>query len=371
MKELLKKLVQAESTVEKGELAAAEIISDHFARSGIDSAVTTWDQNRANITAQIESSGQRNGLLFACHLDVVPPGKQSWTDPPFAGVEKEGKIYGRGSADMKGGIAAVVTAITETVESGVRLCGDIVFFAAAGEETDSCGAKRFVRKCDAALGPPAGVVIPEPTDFEIVTAHRGLLWLKVTTTGKTAHGSTPQLGINAISSMRVLLDELENYEITVEPHNLLGDCSMSINTIEGGEAINVVPDRCTIAIDIRTLPGRNHQEILNDLEKIFEKLKQENPQFKAEVSIVRAVDALQTDNTRDFVKDFCSVVGDKKTKAVGFTTDGPYFAELGAPVVIFGPGKPNLCHKPNEYIELTDVERAVEHYKNIILRFLA
>jgi len=371
MKELLKNLVQAESTVEKGELAAAEIISDHFARSGINSAVTTWDHNRANIIAQIGSRGQKNGLLFGCHLDVVPPGKETWTEAPFVGVEKEGRIYGRGSADMKGGIAAVVTAITETVESGVQLGGDIVFIGAAGEETDSCGAKKFVDECGAALGAPAGVVIPEPTDFEIVTAHRGLLWLKVTTTGKTAHGSTPHLGVNAISSMRAFLDELENYEITVEPHNLLGNCSLSINTIEAGEAINVVPDKCVIGIDIRTLPSRNHQDILDDLEKIFEKLKQEDAQFKAAGSMVRPVDALQTDNTCDFVKDLCSVVGDKKTKAVGFTTDGPYFAELGAPVVIFGPGKPNLCHKPNEYIELTDVARAVEHYKNIILRFLA
>lgn len=370
VKELLKKLVQAEATAEKGELAAAQIISEALARSGIESNVTAWDGNRANITARTGSTGKRKGLFFGCHLDVVPPGCEKWKHPPFAGIEEGGKIHGRGSTDMKGGIAAIVTAIGEIVDSGVQLAGDIVFFAAAGEETDSCGAKRFLRDESAQLPPFAGVIVPEPTDFDIVTAHRGLLWLKVTTTGKTAHGSAPHLGINAISSMKLLLDELNTYEIRVEPHELLGGCSMSVNTIQGGDAINVVPDKCTITIDIRTLPGQNHQDIIDDFRKIFAKLRQENPQFQADVEIARQVDAMATDSSSDFVTEFCSIVGAKETKAVGFTTDGPYFVQLGAPVVIFGPGKVELCHKPNEYIELADVEKAAEHYKNTILKFL-
>ena len=255
--------------------------------------------------------------------------------------------------------------------------GDIILFAAAGEETDSavrcpvdCGAKRFVRDCG---GMPelAGVIIPEPTDFEVITAHRGLLWLKVATKGKATHGSTPELGVNAIASMRVVLDELENYKIRCEPHKPLGECSMSVNTIAGGKAINVVPDKCDIGIGIRTLPAQNHQDTIADFQKIFAKLKQKNPEFDAVVSIIREVKALETDSSCDFVKEFCSAVGINETKAVGFTTDGPYFAALGVPVVIFGPGKPQLAHKPDEYIDICDLEKAVEYYKNIILKFLS
>ena len=271
---------------------------------------------------------------------------------------------------MKGGIAAVVTAIRQIVESGVKLEGDIILFAAAGEETDSCGAKRFVRNWGG-ISELTGIVIPEPTDFEIITAHRGLLWLKVTARGKATHGSTPELGVNAIASMKTMLDELENYKIRFEPHKLLGECCMSINTIAGGKAINVVPDKCDIGIDIRTLPAQNHQDIIADFQKIFTKLRQKNPEFDADVSIVREVKALETDSSCDFVKEFCSAVGINETKAVGFTTDGPHFAPLGAPVVIFGPGKPEVCHKPDEYIEISDVEKAVEYYKNIILKFLS
>ena len=370
MKGLLRKLIGAETTAEKGELAAAEVILAELCKSGIDCQIDSWDKNRANLIAQIKSTGRKGALLFACHLDVVGSGETKWEYPPFSGVESEGKIYGRGSADMKGGIAAIVTTLRQIVESGVKLEGDIILFAAAGEETDSCGAKRFIRGWG---GMPrlAGVVLPEPTDFEVVTAHRGVLWLKVKTGGKAAHGSTPELGINAIASMKTFLNELDTYKIQVEPHNLLGSCSMSVNTIAGGKEINVVPDECSIGIDIRTLPGQNHQEIIEDFEKIFAKLRQRDSEFEASVSVVREVRALETDSDSSFVKDICNVVGVDETRAVGFTTDGPHFAVFGAPVVVFGPGKSEVCHKPDEYIEIADLEKAVEYYKRIILKFLS
>jgi succinyl-diaminopimelate desuccinylase len=368
--ELLRKLIQAESTAQKGELAAAEIVSDELGRSRIDCQIDSWGSNRANFIARIKSGGRKSGLLFVCHLDVVAAGKRGWKYPPFTGVESDGRIYGRGSADMKGGIAAVVTAVREIVDSGVELKGDIIFAALGGEETDSCGAKRFVNSFSKELQKLAGVIVPEPTDFEVVTAHRGILWLEVKTEGRAAHSSTPELGVNAIALMKMLLDELDNYKIRFEPHKLLGGCAISVNTIAGGREINVVPDKCGIGIDIRTLPGQQFERIISDFEKIFAELKQKNPQFEASVSVMREVGALETDSSCDFVKDFCSAVGASETRAVGFTTDGPHFASLGAPVIIFGPGKPQLAHKPDEYIDIADLEKAVEYYKKTILKFL-
>ncbi|MHC4499686.1 MAG: M20 family metallopeptidase [Planctomycetota bacterium] len=371
MKNLLRKLVQADSTSEKGESAVADIICGELRRFGIDVHVNRWDQNRANLTAEVRSAGRKGGLLFACHLDVVPAGAAGWSSPAFSGVESNGKIYGRGSADMKGGITAVVTAIRQIVDSNVKLQGDIVLFGAAGEESDSCGAGRFIADYGKKLPVLAGVVLPEPTDFDVVTTHRGMLWLEVTTKGKAAHGSMPELGINAITSMGAILGELNHYKIQHGPHRLLGECSMSVNTIVGGKEINVVPDKCSIGIDVRTLPGQDYQGIIDDLRNMFAKVKSKSPQVETEVRVVREVGALETDPNCGFVKDFCSAVEVRETKAVGFTTDGPHLASLGAPVVIFGPGKPEVCHKPDEYIDIADVERAVEYYKNIILKFLA
>ena len=370
MKTLLKELIQAESTAAKGELAAAEVLCAEFRRTGVECRIDSWNRNHANVIARVKSAGRRPGLLFACHLDVVGPGEAVWTYPPFGAVEADGTIYGRGTVDMKGGMAAAAAAINRVVDSGRKLQGDIVFAAVAGEETDSSGAERFVARREG-LPELAGVIVPEPTGLAVVTAHRGLLWLEVTTRGKAAHSSTPHLGVNAIASMRLILDELENYEVSGETHELLGKCSMSINTISGGKALNVVPDKCTLGIDIRTLPGQDCRRILADLEEIFARLKSGNEQFDAAVCELRRLEPLETDCHCDFVRDFCAGVGADGIRPIGYTTDGPYFASLGAPVVIFGPGAPGLCHKPDEHVEIADLEKAAEHYENIILKFLS
>lgn len=369
MKDFLTKLVQIDTTASKGELPAARLVAEELALSGINAEIDSWDRTRANVSARIPSEGERRPLLFACHLDVVGPGAEPWEHPPFSGLQRDGRVYGRGATDMKGGIAAIVEAVRQIADSGVRLLGDILFVATAGEETDSCGATRFLEGCSAS-GEYAGVIVPEPTDFEIVTAHRGMLWLQIATKGVTAHGSNPNLGVNAINSARTLLNELQTYAPKAEPHELLGGCSMSINTIAAGNEINVVPDKCTIGIDFRTLPGQNHADILADLEEIFRRLKAADPKFDAEIKIVRQVKPLETDSGSAFVRKFCNTLGAAQTKAVGFTTDGPYFAQLAAPVVIFGPGKGEICHKPNEYIQISDVEKAADRYKQIILAFL-
>ncbi len=369
MKNLLKKLIQAKATADNGELGAANVLAEYFSPVQIECEIDRWEGCRANFAAHIKSKGQRPGLLFAAHLDVVPPGDAAWRFAPFDAVEDSGKIHGRGAADMKGATAALAAAILE-VAANVELKGDLIFAATAGEETDSCGTKRFFNKHSGNLPPLAGIVIPEPTDFDVVTAHRGMLWLKITTKGKTAHGSMPHLGINAIAKTNMLLTRLSDYEISGDDHPLLGKCSMSINQIHGGKAVNVIPDECSIKIDIRTVPGRSHQQIIDDFHRIFAELKTRDPDFDAGVDIIRGVAPLLTDTESAFVKSFCEIAGVDKTTAVGFTTDGPFFAALDVPTVIFGPGKPDLCHKPDEYIDIGDLEKAKEYYKDIILNFL-
>jgi len=369
MKNLLKQLIQAQSTSQTGELAAANLLQSYFHQHGIEAVVDSWDRQRANIFARLRSTGNKPALLFAGHLDVVGPGRGRWKHPPFAATQTDGKIFGRGAVDMKAGLATVAAAMTQLAQSGTQLQGDILFVATAGEETDSEGAKRFVTQVQD-LPTLAGIIIPEPTDFQLITAHRGMLWLRVTTLGKAAHSSTPHLGINAINSMKAVLDKLEHYHPSARPHPQLGGCSVSINTIHAGEALNIIPDHCTIGIDIRTVPGQNYQDIFNEIATMLNELGANNPTFRAKLEILRQVDPLQTDPNHPFVKAFCSATGLKETSSVGFTTDGPYFATLGAPVVIFGPGNPELCHKPDEYIELADLEKAVHLFQRIIHQLL-
>lgn len=368
-KDLLRQLIQADSTPSKGEAAAAEVIATYFNRHGIDCQVDQWDGNRANVVAHVKTARKRPALLFVCHLDVVSPGEEDWRHPPFGAVEDQGKIYGRGTTDMKGGTAAAAAAICEMVHSKTPLLGDILFAATAGEETDSSGVVRFMRDGES-LPPLAGIIVPEPTDFAVVTAHRGLFWLKITTRGKAVHSSMPERGVNAIGSMKRVLDELERYHVPAEPHPLLGACSMSINTISGGEAMNIVPDRCTLGVDIRTLPGQDHEAIRYDFERMLARLKTSVPHFDGEFAIDRSVTAMETDPECEFVKTFCSAVEVDLTNVVGFTTDAPYLLPLEAPIVIFGPGKPRMCHQVDEYIEISDLRTGVNRFRSVIGRFL-
>jgi len=369
MKDLLKQLIQADSTADKGEIAAADVIARGFAKHGIEAQVDRWDTNRANVVAQVRTGGPRPGLLFLCHLDVVGPGEEAWDHPPFAAVEEKGKIYGRGAVDMKGGMAAVVAAICRAIDARLALQGDIVFVATAGEETDSSGVQRFMQH-GGHLPRLAGAVIPEPTNLSVVTAHRGLFWLKITTRGRAAHSSMPERGVNAITSMRHVLQALEQYQIPFEPHPSLGKSSLSVNMIHGGDAMNIIPDRCTIGVDIRTLPGQNHETSRYDIERILARLKTTIPRFDAELTVERSTQAVETDPEDEFVKTFCSAVNVDLTNVIGFTTDAPHLLPLGIPIVIYGPGKPRLCHQVDEYIHLDDVQAAADLFERVIVTFL-
>ncbi len=368
--ELLKKLVKARSTLDKGEIESANVLHEYFSSQNISSKIDSWNGNRANITAHIKGTGDRKALLFGSHIDVVPVGNEVWIHPPFEAVESDGKIFGRGSCDMKAGNAAIAIAAAEISGSGKKLKGDLIITATGGEETDSCGVVRFLSDCAKNMPDLVGIILPEPTNFDIITGHRGIYWLRVTTRGKTAHGSMPHLGINAITSMTAILERLKNYQPNCREHPNFGKSSMSINKIEGGKATNVIPDQCCIEIDIRTLPNQDTDAIQSDLRGIFEQLRSQIPDFKADIEVIRRAGSIFTDPDCEFVKAVKRSSGINETKLVGYTTDGPYFEKLGAPVIVFGPGKTELAHQPNEYVEIKDLHKAVELYKKIILEFL-
>ena len=271
---------------------------------------------------------------------------------------------------MKAGLAAAAAAISEVLAEGIELKGDIILTASAGEETDSCGILRFVNNDFDALPPLAGIVIPEPTNFDIVTAHRGILWLTITTKGKTAHGSMPQEGINAVLHMATLINALKDFKIDYPDHPIMGPCTMSINQVHGGKATNVIPDNCTINIDIRPIPDQPHQGIIDQLQAVCDKLNAADKEFQAEIHIVRSVGAMESDNDSEFIKEFCKVTTGAGPITVGYTTDASNLTHLNLPITIFGPGDTSVCHKPNEFVVIEEVEKAKEYYKKIIRHYL-
>ncbi|HHH75577.1 MAG TPA: M20 family peptidase [Phycisphaerae bacterium] len=367
---LLRELVNSQSTPDCGELGAAGVLQNFFSQHNIPAKLDVWDTNRANITATIKGDGSAEALLFACHSDVVPAGESPWSTPPYEATEKDGKIFGRGTCDMKAGLACIAAAAVEIQNAGTKLKGDIIITATAGEEVDACGVKKFVAEYEKNLPKLAGVILPEPTDFNIITSHRGICWLRVHTLGKTAHGSMPHLGINAITSMNTLLNRLGDYKPT-SPGALEADLStVSINQIHGGQATNVIPDSCFIELDIRIAAGLSYETVICDIREIIEKLKSCNNDFQAEIEIIRTVSPLQTDPECGFVQKLCQATDTGETKSVGYTTDGPYLTALNAPIVVFGPGKTALAHQPDEYVDIADLTRAVDVYTDVIKKFI-
>jgi succinyl-diaminopimelate desuccinylase len=305
-------------------------------------------------------------MVFGAHLDVVPADLQRWQNHPFRPVEKDGKIFGRGAVDMLGGLCAAASTLAGLHNRKKTLNGRIVLAATAGEETDSCGVKRFIDQFGSQIKNPVGIVITEPTGMKILRAHRGILWLNIQTFGKTAHGSMPQLGVNAILKMNAFLNRFENWSIPHTTHPLLGGCSISPNQITGGSATNIVPDSCCLEVDIRTLPGQRHEDIINNLRELCDGIEGDDPDLRTQISVIRTVDALETPADSPFIQTVCQATGIHETQAAGFTTDGPHFKELNAPVVIVGPGDGALCHKPDEYIEINALQHAEQTYEAIV-----
>jgi succinyl-diaminopimelate desuccinylase len=370
MIQTLKRLIAAKSTLEVGEVAAARVVVEEAQRRGLQTSIETWSGNRANAGARLTSTGEKPAILFLAHLDVVDADARAWKTPPFEALEKDGRVYGRGTVDMKGGIAAILEAMGRIAASNIPLKGDVVLIAVGGEETDSAGIERWVQPGDD-IGPMAGVVICEPTGLGIVTAHRGMVWVRITTQGKSAHGSMPHLGVNALENMLDVLGEVRGMDWAPVKHPRLGGGTMSMNRMQSGVATNIIPDLCTAEVDVRIVPGQSTSATSDRFTELLGRMQARNPNLQAHLDVLKKCEALETDDSSQFVRQMCRATGIEKTRAVGFTTDGPWLTRFGVPITVFGPGDPEMCHKPDEWIEVSEMEKAVSHYEAIIRNCVA
>jgi len=372
---LCAELVSFDTTNPPGnERAAAEWVARYLEDLGFEAEFVPHGESRTTLVAHLKGSGEVPPLAFNGHLDVVPAGAQEWKYPPFGGEISEGKVWGRGSSDMKGGIAAMLVAAKAVATSGLSLKGDLIFLATSGEELDMMGAKSLTSRKD--LAKAQAIIIAEPTDNEVVLTERGVFWPEFTTYGKTAHGSTPELGHNAIKDMMTLLLELEKTEIPYEPHPVAGRFSMSINTINGGVKTNVVPDKCVATVDMRTVPGQDHEALLSQLDGIVKRLEAKIHNFKASIRITNDLPPADTSPDEPVVKRFLedaqSVAPGVKVGKAPFATEAAVFVpSMGVPTIIFGPGDPRLAHQPDEYVEISKMMTSARVFAAVASALLA
>jgi len=344
------------------ERECAEYMANFLQGAGMSVEVLSHTPTRASVVARLKGSGQVPGLLYCGHIDVVPIGAQEWLHDPFGGEVVEGQLWGRGSSDMKGGDAAILIAASVLAAAKLPLKGDLILTFTAGEEGEQLGASAIAALPD--LAPVQAVVVAEPSYNGVYVAEKGAFWLEITTHGKTAHGSTPHLGQNAIMMMVALLNELDRLPVPYQEHPLLGGFTRSINTIAGGVKTNVVPDHCAVTIDQRTVPGQDHRAILHQVEELISDLGRRLSGFRASVKVVNDRIPVATSPDEAVVQRFCDIVAEvtgerPEPKGVAYYTDAvSLIPALKAPLIICGPGDAKLAHQPNEYVETTKMVEA-------------
>ncbi|MGH9906846.1 MAG: M20/M25/M40 family metallo-hydrolase [Pyrinomonadaceae bacterium] len=264
-----------------GEQEIANFVAAKMRSIGMDVEVTDVTSGRPNVVGVLESRNSGPALMFCGHLDTV--GVERMT-APFKPVEREGRLYGRGSGDMKGGVAAMIEAARLISQTGGPQTGRLIVAAVVDEEYASIGAESLVKSWHA-----DAAVVTEPTDLIVGVGHKGFSWAEITVEGRAAHGSRPAEGRDAISRMGRVLSALEKLDRSLQsrpPHSVLGTASLHASLIEGGRELSTYPDRCVLQFERRTIVGEKPDVIREEAEEILSNLRAEDSEFKASAKLL-------------------------------------------------------------------------------------
>ncbi|MBY9081393.1 M20 family metallopeptidase [Paenibacillus sp. HN-1] len=369
----LQRLIAVDTCNPPGNEHRLSVVLEPFLNeAGIPCEIVPLDSKRSNVTAALKGSGHRR-LMFCGHMDTVSPWSASAGQYAPHGADISGnRIYGRGTSDMKSGLAAMLLAMMSLRQDGIRLDGDLLFLATAGEEVDSCGARMYLdRHSTRDLD---GIVIGEPTSGKVALGHKGALWLRITLFGRSAHGSMPEFGLNAVEGMMELIGLLHRHALewrTSDP--ILGTGSLSVNRIQGGVQTNVIPDRCIIDVDIRTVPPQDHALLMEEIEISLDGMKKLNPQYRYEMELLLDRSAVYTDPNDELITAALDLTGQSRgeLKGVPYYTDGSVLHHDGKPpILIYGPGDEKLAHQPDEWVDIDAYMESITFYRELAIRFL-
>jgi len=376
--EVLKELVATNSVNPAmgngpGELALSNILFDRLASiAPLEVQRQQVVDQRSNVVAILRGSGGGRNLMLNGHEDTV--GVEGMTIDPFKPFVRKGLLHGRGACDMKGAIAAIVGAAKSLAGSKSRLRGDVVFSFVVDEEHMSLGMQELVKeyKADAAI-------VGEPTNMRVATAHKGFLWIEVEIRGRAAHGSVPEKGVDAIVQVAALVSRLGELQdrLRARSHPLVGTPKIHTSMIAGGTHWSIVPDRCVLRLERRTIPGETAESAMKEIQQVLHEIKRHNRSFDAEARKVFERPPLEIAPSELIVQELRKVIREvtntnARVVGVPYWTDGALLAHSGSiPTCIFGPGDIGVAHSPDEYVDVEDVLQAAEIYGRSAQRFCA
>jgi len=376
---LTRELIRIPSNNPPGnELEVAELLNEKLKELGFKTKIFEAEKNRPNVIGVLEGSKGSPKLILNGHSDTVPAGEW-WEVDPYGAEIKEGKIFGRGATDMKGGLASIVCAAEAIQQAGVEMEGDLVVAITVDEEAGGHKGMAYLMKNKLLNGDMA--VVCEPSDFKLVLVEEGVLWLAITTLGKSVHTIFAEQGVNAVENMAEFIVKLKKLKENFShlKNEYIGSPIVSVGTIQGGTKTNIVPDVCKLTLDIRLIPGQETRQITEEIKSIFEELKIENPSFSANANVILGLESIESPKDSKIVhlvkKAIREVLGIKpvfwRNPSLKEDSDMYWLVKYGGiPSVYFGPGKIEQAHATNEHISIEGLVKATRVYAHIILNAL-
>jgi acetylornithine deacetylase len=335
-----------------GERQIADYIAAHLQRLGLDVSKQDAAPGRPNVVGVLEGARPGPSLMLCGHIDTVGV---TGMVAPFDPVERDGRVYGRGSQDMKGGVAAMIDA-ARVVRDRASSAGRLIVAAVVDEEFGSIGADALVARWTA-----DAAVVTEPTDLQIGVGHKGFAWASIETHGRAAHGSRPREGRDAIFRMGRVLQRCEQLDRALQsrtPHPLLGTASLHASVIGGGQELSSYPDLCRLQVERRTLPGESGETLRGEIETILDALKQEDEEFSSSMDMMFARPAYEIPADAALPRLLGEAARQRgtatSTVGMSFWTDAAILGAAGIPSVLFGPGGAGL-HSNEEHVVVKDV----------------
>jgi len=372
---MLEKLVAFDTVSRNSNLAFIDFVRDLLGRHGIESRLVYNDERtKANLLATI-GPNVAGGIVLSGHTDVVPIDGQDWHTDPFSVVERDGRLYGRGTADMKC-FLAIALGMLDTMKTA-PLKAPLHLAFSYDEEVGCLGAPSLIRFLKKELPEPRAVIVGEPTDMRVVSAHKGITGVRTTVTGHEAHSSQIHRGVSAVMIAAELIQYLKslNDEAAAEgPHNSLFDpthTTITANVIEGGTAINIMAGHCTFQWDVRALPEDNPDRYIRRFmdhcaHNVLPRMRSVAPSCNIE-TVPRAGTPALKPEPESAAEQLCRMLtGDNVTRAVSFAAEAGQFQQQGLSTVICGPGSISQAHQPNEYIELSQVEAGTKFMLDLV-----
>jgi acetylornithine deacetylase len=364
----LPSISSADPNLDTSNQPVLDLLAEQLSDLGFSIEIQPVDDNKANLIATLGSGP--GGLVLAGHTDTVPYDDTQWISDPFTVTERDNRLYGLGTTDMKGFFAVALEAISQVLDQQNQLQQPLILLATADEETSMAGARAL-----AAAGKPKAryAVIGEPTDLKPVRMHKGVMMESIALEGRSGHSSNPNLGHSALDAMHSVIGELMQlreqwgrqyqnpaFEVILPTLNLA--------SIHGGDAPNRICRHCELRFDVRLLPGMNNNDVRRSIQQCVHKVLEGSHITPTFESLFEGVSAFLEPETSELVQFAEQLTGHRAISA-GFATEAPFMQQLGMQTIVMGPGSIDCAHQANEYLPLEQIEPGVDLLKSLIQRY--